>query len=57
VGSHINEYHTWVFKKVEQALEGKTGRAAKEALDSVLAELRQALLDNPRLPYSDGGLR
>jgi RHS repeat-associated protein len=56
-GSHIQEYHDFVYREVKEALSGKRGKDAMTALDDVLKRLREMLDKNPRLPYSDGGLR
>jgi RHS repeat-associated protein len=54
VGSHIDEYHQLVYEELTDALKCKD---AKQSFLNVLDALRQGLLDNPRLPYADGGLR
>jgi hypothetical protein len=53
---HTKAYHRWVYKQLSDALEGKTGKAARDAFVRALEEIRAALEANPRLPYRDGGL-
>jgi hypothetical protein len=55
-GSHIAEYHEYVYEKLSGAKRGKTGEAARASFLRALDELRKILEDNPRLPYKDGGL-
>ncbi|MGH7139576.1 MAG: AHH domain-containing protein, partial [Pirellulales bacterium] len=57
LGKHISEYHQWIYGQVETALAGKSGDEALQALLGVLKKIRDALEQNPRLPYIEGGLR
>lgn len=57
MGRHIEEYHTHVWNQLNNAIGSKTGQAAKDALKGALDKLRMELEINPRLPYTDGGLR
>jgi hypothetical protein len=57
VGRHTNAYHQHVYDKLYKAIGNKTGKAARKAAEKALNELREELTNNPRLPYSDGGLQ
>jgi hypothetical protein len=57
VGRHIDEYHQYVLKRLKGAIEGKSGQAAKDAFYKELAAIKDKLIEDPRLPYADGGLR
>jgi hypothetical protein len=57
-GRHIEEYHKFVYERLQKAIANKaTEEEARKALTKELQKLREDLLKNPRLPYSDGGLR
>jgi hypothetical protein len=55
-GRHTNAYHELVYKRLKEAVAGKSGKAARDALTRTLKRLRKELKANPRLPYTDGGL-
>jgi hypothetical protein len=56
-GRHIEEYHQMVERMLKAAIGPKTGEEKKTAILGVLKKLRELLEEDPRLPYSDGGLR
>lgn len=53
-GAHTNAYKQYVLDTLLAATEGLSGSAYKEALLYALEDLRQQLLENPRLPYKGG---
>jgi hypothetical protein len=48
-GGHSAGYHQWVFDRVTNALSGKTGEEALDALRAVLRQLREEIMANPHL--------
>jgi hypothetical protein len=55
-GGHTKVYRQYVLDTLNEAVTGKTGDTYKNALKNALQGLKNELLDNPRLPYKDGGL-
>lgn len=55
-GAHTAIYKQYVLRYITEATEGLTGPAAKEALTNALNNIKQQLLDNPKMPYK-GGLK
>ena len=54
-GRHTDAYHDWVQDQLEEAIGDKTGDAAKEAAEEALGKMRNALIEDPRLPYLQEG--
>ncbi len=50
-GAHTAAYRKYVLKYLTEKVGGKTGKAAKEALDKALGYLRRKLAKDPRFPY------
>ncbi|KKL03860.1 hypothetical protein LCGC14_2621910, partial [marine sediment metagenome] len=55
-GRHTNKYHAWVYRILRTAVGNKRGKAAKDALEDALSQIKKRVEENPRLPYKDGGL-
>jgi len=57
-GGHIDEYYDYVYRRLSEAVDGITELEARQkAFYKELAKIREKLIEDPRLPYSDGGLR
>jgi hypothetical protein len=53
-GAHTNAYKQYVLRYLTNAIKGLKGDAAKEALTEALNELKEQLIENPRMPYKGG---
>ncbi|NLW27979.1 MAG: hypothetical protein GXY93_11355 [Hungateiclostridium saccincola] len=53
-GAHTKVYKQYVLDYLTGATEGLTGEEAKTALTRTLNELKNQLLQNPRMPYKGG---
>ena len=55
-GPHLEEYHEWVFDKLKRVIDNVNGKDVEKAFRKELWKIKKELIDNPRLPYSDGGM-
>lgn len=53
-GAHTKIYKQYVLDYITDATQGLAGPTAKAALNKALSDLKQQLLDNPRMPYKGG---
>jgi RHS repeat-associated protein len=53
-GAHTNVYKQYVLDTLKSVTQGLSGDAYKNALLNALDDLRQQLLNNPRMPYLRG---